>query len=51
MKHKFNEVWKTKEGSKIVWKVQATYGILTFARKQDALAWVKSIASLKIKEA
>lgn len=51
MKHNFNEIWKSKEGTKTVWKVQATNGILTFARKQDALVWAKSIEKLNIKEA
>lgn len=42
MKRKLNEIWKAKEGSKTVWKVQAEKGILTFIRKQDAIKWVES---------
>lgn len=43
MKRKLNELWKVKEGSKTLWKVQAPKGILTFNRKQDAEAWVQAI--------
>lgn len=39
---KLNEMWKAQEGSKIVWKVQAPKGILTFNRKKDAEAWVQA---------
>lgn len=28
---------KTKEGSKVLWQVQAPKGILTFTRKRDAI--------------
>ena len=42
MKRKLNEIWKAKEGSKTVWKVQAEKGILTFIRKRDAIKWVES---------
>lgn len=43
MKKQFNEVWKSKEGSKDVWKVQGLYGIITFKRKKDALKWAETI--------
>ena len=36
---KINEVWKGKEGSKVVWKLQAPNGILTFKTKKQAIAW------------
>ena len=36
---KLNEVWKVKEGSKVVWKLQAPNGILTFKTKKQAIAW------------
>lgn len=42
MKRQVNEMWKTQEGSKVVWKVQAPKGILTFTRKRDAIKWVES---------
>ena len=42
MKRKINEIWKIKEGSKVVWKVQAPKGVLTFSRKKDAEKWVKA---------
>ena len=40
MKKQLNEMWKVKEGSKTLWKVQAPKGILTFVRKQDAIKWM-----------
>ena len=36
---KLNEIWKTKEGSKTVWKLQAPKGVLTFRTKKQAIAW------------
>ena len=42
MKRQVNEMWKAQEGSKVVWKVQAPKGILTFTRKRDAKKWVES---------
>ena len=42
MKKQLNEMWKVKEGSKTIWKVQAPKGILTFTRKKDAEKWVKA---------
>lgn len=42
MKRQFNEVWKSKEGSKVVWKVQGLYGIVTFGRKRDAYKWAET---------
>lgn len=42
MKRKLHEIWKVKEGSKTIWKVQAEKGILSFYRKKDAIEWVNS---------
>lgn len=42
MKRKLHEIWKVKENSKILWKVQAQKGILTFTRKKDAIKWAES---------
>jgi hypothetical protein len=39
---KEKELWKVKEGSKTLWKVQAPKGILTFTRKKDAEAWIRA---------
>ena len=39
MEKRFNEVWKSKEGSRNVWKVQGLYGIITFRTKKQAIAW------------
>lgn len=36
MTHLINEIWKDKEGSKTVWKLQAPRGILTFYTKKRA---------------
>lgn len=33
------EIWKTKEGSKVLWKYQAPKGILTFKTKKAAMKW------------
>lgn len=46
MKRELNEIWKVKEGSKTLWKVQAPKGILTFFRKRDAEAWVQAITKI-----
>ena len=43
MKRKFNEVWKSKEGSKDVWKVQGLYGIITFKTKKHLIRKMKNI--------
>lgn len=40
---KLNEMWKTKEGSKTVWKVQAPKGILTFKTKREAIKWTEAM--------
>ena len=34
-----NEIWKVKEGSKVVWKLQAPKGIITFKTKKQDIAW------------
>lgn len=33
--------WKVKEGSKILWQVQAPKGILTFNRRKDAVRCIE----------
>lgn len=43
MAKEVNAIWKEKEGSKNVWKVQATKGILTFGTKKQAVEWVEAI--------
>lgn len=42
MKRQLNEMWKVQEGSKVLWKVQAEKGILTFKTKKQAIRWVES---------
>lgn len=42
MKRQLHEIWKVKEGSKTLWKVQAPNGILTFEKKKYAIRWVES---------
>lgn len=49
MKRKLNEIWKIKEGSKVLWKVQAQHGVLTFKRKKDALKWAEIVEKMKVK--
>lgn len=39
---KIHDIWKVQEGSKVVWKVQAPKGILTFRTKKLAIKWVES---------
>lgn len=46
MKHELNEIWKEQEGSKIVWKLQAPYGILTFSSKKKADAFRNTLPEL-----
>ena len=49
--HFLNEIWKAKEGSKVVWKLQAPNGILTCKTKKEALAWQQAyLNSLKDKK-
>lgn len=46
-KYAFHDIWKATEGTKVVWKVQAKFGVLTFKSKEMAEAWVKSFVDLK----
>ena len=39
MKKQLNEIWKVKEGSKTIWKVQAQKGVLSFKTKKQAELW------------
>lgn len=48
MKRKLNEMWKIKEGSKILWVVQCPKGRLTFTRKRDAVKWIEATAETPI---
>lgn len=41
MKRKLHEIWKVKEGSKTLWKVQCPKGVATFYTKKMANAWVE----------
>ena len=38
----FDKMWKVKEGSKVIWKVQCPKGILSFTRKKDARRWLEA---------
>lgn len=40
---KTKEVLRKQEGSKIVWKVKAPKGIITFDRKKDMEKWIRAI--------
>ena len=42
-KRYLHEIWKEKEGSKFVWKVQAPKGVLTFKTFKSAFSWVASM--------
>ena len=39
MKRNLGEIWKVKEGSKIIWKVQFDKGIMSFNTKKEAIKW------------
>ena len=39
MKRVLGEVWKVKEGSKTIWKVQFEKGIMSFNTKREAMRW------------
>lgn len=43
MERRLHEIWKAQEGSKVVWKVQAPKGILTFRTKKMATTWVRKM--------
>lgn len=43
MKKELHEIWKVQEGSKIIWKVQAEKGILSFKTKKAATKWVEAM--------
>lgn len=43
MKRNINEIWKVKEGTKTIWKVQAPKGILSFQTKKAATKWIGAI--------
>ena len=47
MKRKLHEIWKAYEGAKIIWKVQAPKGILTFKTKKQATTWVNKLEGVK----
>lgn len=42
MKKELGEVWKVKEGSKTIWKVQFPKGIMSFTTKREAEMWSKT---------
>ena len=43
MTRPLHSIWKAQEGSKVVWKVQAPKGILTFKTKKQAVLWVNKM--------
>jgi len=43
MKRQLHEIWKEKEGTKTIWKVQAPKGILTFKSYKLAHMWIEKI--------
>lgn len=42
MKRNLGEIWKVKEGSKTIWKVQFPKGIMSFNTKKEATKWVET---------
>ena len=43
MKKELGEMWKIKEGSKTIWKVQFPKGIMSFNTKKAAEMWSNNI--------
>lgn len=41
MKREKGEIWKVKEGSKTIWKVQFDKGVMSFYTKKEAEKWAK----------
>lgn len=42
MKRELGQIWKVKEGSKTIWKVQFPKGIMSFNTKKLAIKWVET---------
>lgn len=42
MKRNLGEIWKVKEGSKTIWKVQFPKGIMSFNTKKLAQQWIEA---------
>jgi len=42
MKRNLGEIWKVKEGSKTIWKVQFPKGIMSFNTKKLAMQWIEA---------
>lgn len=49
MKRKLGEIWKVKEGSKTIWKVQFPKGIMNFTTKKEAEKWSKTFCKREMK--
>lgn len=47
MSRKLHEIWKVKEGSKVIWKVQCPKGILSCKTKKQAIRWVESFKEVR----
>lgn len=43
MKRNLGEIWKVKEGSKTIWKVQFPKGIISYTTKKEALKWSEQL--------
>jgi len=43
MKHEIGEIWKEKEGSKIIWQVQFPKGIASYNKKKVAMMWAEQL--------
>ena len=43
MRRNLGEMWKEREGSRTIYKVQFPKGIMSYATKREALKWVKQL--------
>ena len=43
MKHNLGDIWKIKEGSKTIWKIQFPSGIMSFVTKKEAIKWAEQL--------
>ena len=48
MKRNLGEIWKVKEGSKLIWKVQFPKGIMSFNTKGEAIKWQKQLQTKEL---
>lgn len=43
MKRNIGDIWKEKEGTRIIWKVQFPFGRMSYFTKKEAMRWVEQL--------